>query len=175
MLDADERLTQAGRAELLACDPGAQTRAYSVPRKNFFCGRWIRGAGWWPDRLLRLFRTGAATIASSNDPRAVAAAVHERWEVDGAVAQLTEPIEHHSYPSVAAYRSKFARYTALEAAGMRSRASLMSLAVACMSVPLRIAWLLFVRGGVFDGWRGAYVSVGSACYPAVARWKAWRG
>jgi len=174
MLDADERLTPAGRAEMLACDPEPETLAYSVPRKNFFCGRWIRGAGWWPDRLLRLFRTGVATVTSSNDPGAGAAAVHERWEVDGAVAALTEPIEHHSYPSVDAYRRKFARYTALEAAGIRSRVSLASLAAAGMLVPVRMAWLLFVRGGVFDGWRGAYVSVGSACYSAVARWKAWR-
>jgi (heptosyl)LPS beta-1,4-glucosyltransferase len=172
MLDADERLTQAGRAELLACEPGAKTCAFSVPRKNFFCGRWIRGAGWWPDRLVRLFRTGAARIASPSG--SAGTAVHERWEVDGAVTQLVEPIEHYSYLSVAEYRTKFARYTALEALGRTGRASFGSLAAAGALMPLRAAWLLFVRGGVLDGWRGAYVSVGSACYPVAARWKAWK-
>ena len=172
MLDADERLTSAGRAELLACEASAQTRAYSVPRKNFFCGRWIRGAGWWPDRLVRLFQTGAARIASTGD--SFVTAVHERWDVDGAIAQLAEPIEHYSYSSVAAYRSKFARYTSLEAASLTSRVGFGSLAAAGMLVPLRAVWLLFVRGGALDGWRGAYVSIGSACYPAVATWKAWK-
>jgi hypothetical protein len=174
MLDADERLTQAGCDELRACEPSAETLAYSVARKNFFCGRWIRGAGWWPDRLVRLFRTGAARIASPSDSAVAAAAVHERWEVDGAVAQLIEPIEHYSYPSVGAYHSKFARYTSLEAASLKGHVGFVSVAAAGVLLPLRAAWLLFVRGGVLDGWRGAYISMGSACYPAVARWKAWK-
>jgi hypothetical protein len=172
MLDADERLTDGGCAELRGCNPSAETLAYSVPRKNFFCGRWIRGAGWWPDRLVRLFRTGAAKITSPSG--SAASAVHERWEVDGAIARLTEPIEHYSYSSVGSYRSKFARYTSLEAANQKGRISFASLAAAEALVPFRAAWLLIVRGGILDGWRGAYVSLGSACYPAVVKWKAWR-
>ncbi len=172
MLDADERLTQAGCAELLACDPSADTMAYSIARKNFFCGRWIRGAGWWPDRLVRLFRTGAARIAAPSG--SIEDAVHERWEVEGKVAQLSEPIDHYSYPGIKTYRSKFARYTALEAESLKGRVTLAALAAAGLMMPLRAAWLLIGRGGMLDGWRGAYVSIGSACYPAVAKWKAWR-
>ncbi len=171
MLDADERLTEGLRAELLACAPADETRAYSVARKNYFCGRWIRGAGWWPDRLVRLFRTGAATISKTTSESIPT--VHERWTIDGTVEQLTEPLEHYSYQSIASYKEKFSLYTSLESQATSARGSFASVIIETGLVPLRAVWLLFARRGILDGWQGAYVSLGSACYPAAAKWKAW--
>ena len=173
MLDADERLTPQLVTELLACRPRDETRAYSVARKNYFCGKWIRGAGWWPDRLVRMFRSGAATIAASAG--SADSAVHERWLVDGMIEPLSSPLEHFSYPDVAAYKQKFARYTSLEAKSLAGSVGALPALAAWALVPPRAVWLLVARGGLLDGWRGAYVSFGSACYPAVAKWKAWRG
>ena len=109
MLDADERLTPELRHEIIALEAPADVDAYSVARMNFFCGRWIRGAGWWPDRLLRLYRKGRATLESRNADSAHA--LHETWRVDGACLQLRAPLEHQSYATVDSYRSKFALYT----------------------------------------------------------------
>src|SRR4051794_35522132 len=58
-LDADERLTPAGRAEIRAVFAAnrAHPRAGSwFPRHNEFSGRRVRGGGWWPDYQLPLFR-----------------------------------------------------------------------------------------------------------------------
>jgi (heptosyl)LPS beta-1,4-glucosyltransferase len=172
MLDADECLTSELRDELTLLEPPADVDGYSVARRNFFCGRWIRGAGWWPDRLVRLFRNGHATIEARNG--ASPKSVHETWRVDGRCLRLGAPIEHRSYPTLQAYRRKFARYTALEANGMQGRVGIASAIVAWVIAPFRALWLLIGRRGIMDGWRGAYVSVGSALYPAVVTWKAWR-
>jgi hypothetical protein len=170
MLDADERLTTALRDEIAALDPPGDVDAYSVARMNVFCGRWIRGAGWWPDRLVRLFRTGRATVDSRN--AGTAQSVHETWRTAGQSAQLQAPLEHHSYPTIETYREKFARYTALEADGLRGRVGIGAMIAAWLMLPLRALWLLIGRRGLLDGWRGVYVCVASACYPAVILWKA---
>ena len=170
MLDADERLTDELRAEVAALAPPADVDGYSVARMNFFCGRWIRGGGWWPDRLVRLFRSGRATVESRN--AGSMQSLHETWHVSGRCAPLHAPLEHHSYPTLGSYREKFARYTALEAQGLRGRAGFGALIAAWLALPLKALWLLIGRRGVLDGWRGVYVCVASACYPAVVRWEA---
>lgn len=169
MLDADERLTASLAQELANTDPAPETVAYSIARRNYFCGRWIRSSGWWPDRRVRLFRTGKATLAArGNNPDA---GVHESWKPLGASAEMREPVDHLSYESIADYRRKFALYTSLEAHG--TQATLPAVAVALLLVPLRALWLLLIRGGVRDGWRGIYVSVASAVYPAAVVFKSW--
>ncbi len=164
MIDADERITPELAAELQRLDPLPAVMAYSVARRNWFCGRWIRSAGWWPDRLIRLFRTGQARIA--------AAAVHETWTPTGVSAQLRAPLDHYSYEDVAEYRRKFSRYTTLEA--QTQDCGLVGVVAAWLLMPLRAIWFLVRRGGVLDGWRGVYVSVASALYPAVVATKRWR-
>ena len=69
MIDADERLTAELRYELHALNPASSVAAYSVPRRNWFMRKWVRGAGWWPDRLVRLFRTGQARAVGHLSPQ----------------------------------------------------------------------------------------------------------
>ena len=56
---------------------------YRVPRKNYFCGRWIRHLGWYPDYTLRLFRRGRGRFRDRE--------VHEEVVVDGPVGTLADP------------------------------------------------------------------------------------
>ena len=164
MLDADERLSIALRDELDRVAPAEDVLAFSVARRNWFCGKWLRSAGWWPDRLVRLFRTGRASVSSADN-----ADVHETWTVHGHTDALSEPLEHFSYRNVNDYWRKFRRYTDLEAASQKP--SFTRAALAWASVPFQCGWLLLCRGGLMEGWRGMLVSVGSSLYPAVAATK----
>jgi glycosyltransferase involved in cell wall biosynthesis len=168
MLDADERISPDLRAALQRLRPGPDVGGYSMPRRNHFCGRWIRSAGWWPDRLVRLFRTGKARLVARGPS---SQGVHETWHPDGECRELAAPIEHYSYDSPAAYRRKFALYTDLEASG--ARGTLTAAVAAWLIVPARFAWYWLRRGGVFEGWRGAFVCAGNAAYPAVVATKSW--
>ena len=60
-LDADEEVSTSLAAEiqaLLGADESSK-KAYTLPRRNHFLGRWIRHGGYYPDRKLRLFPRGA--------------------------------------------------------------------------------------------------------------------
>ncbi|MFZ7110782.1 MAG: glycosyltransferase family 2 protein, partial [Desulfatiglandales bacterium] len=89
-VDADERVTASLRAEIeeIIRDPAA-LNGYQIPRKNFFCGRWIRYGGWSPDYTLRLFRKGRGNFEER--------AVHERLTVEGPVGRLASPLLHYTY------------------------------------------------------------------------------
>ncbi len=87
VLDADERIppeTARVITGVMARDEGPA--GYSFPRRNYFQGRWIRHAGWWPDRVVRLFRRDRGRMTEAK--------VHEAVVVDGPVAPLDAPIDH---------------------------------------------------------------------------------
>ena len=173
MLDADERLDEQLRAALSAADPERDgVDGYRVRRLTRFCGTPIHALGWSNERLLRIFRTDRATIV----PHPVAgggAALHERWEVRGRVADLAGTLIHDSYPDRDSYQRKFARYTSLEAEGVEGTSVALVLS-ALLAIP-RFLWFLGPRGGLRAGWRGAYLAFWSALYPVVVQQKALRG
>lgn len=168
MLDADERLSRELAAELGSLQAVEGVVAFSVSRRNWFCGKWIRGCGWWPDRLVRLFRTGRAELQSH--AAASTAALHERWQPLGECEPLRSPLDHFTYPSIEAYRRKFQLYTTLEA--QARTASFGLLVSAWLTMPLRALWLFFIKGGMFDGWRGLFIATASAIYPVAVAAKA---
>jgi glycosyltransferase involved in cell wall biosynthesis len=88
VLDADERIPPATAEVIQAVinNPGSREAGFSFPRKNYFQGRWIKHAGWWPDRIIRLFRMKSGRMTK--------ATVHEAVEIDGLVGALDVPIEH---------------------------------------------------------------------------------
>lgn len=166
MLDADELLSD----ELAAALAGDLSRAdgYRVRRITMLAGRAVRAAGWSSERLVRAFRVDRARVV----PNSVggAADLHERWIVDGSIADLPGMIVHDSYPSVASYRERFARYTRIEAAALRP--SPFATAVALAKLPLRLAWFWLRYAAWRDGWRGAFVAWYSALYPLAVQWRA---
>lgn len=171
MLDADEALDGTARDALASVQPEPDVAGFSIARTTFFCGRPMRYGPWGADAPLRCFRTARATLFAR--PAAGGAAeLHERWTVAGRVLPLGGALAHHSYPTLASYCAKFGRYTALEAGGVPG--SFAAFARALGAGLLRVPWYLGPKGGFRDGWRGAFVSVASAFYPVVVRWKALR-
>lgn len=172
MLDADELPDAVLCRAILAARPGTDAghaiAGYNVRRVTMLCGRPVHTAGWSNERLLRLFRTDRARVAANE----VGADLHERWLVDGPIGDLPGAIVHDSYPTLASYRTKFDRYTTVEAAALppSRRAYLRALAV----LPLRFVWSIVRYGGWRDGWRGTFVAWESARYRVVVRAKALR-
>lgn len=171
MLDTDEALDGALAAAVLGAPDEPQVAGYVVRRTTRLCGKPVRGCGWGEEPLLRLARTARARI-EAHPASGGSAELHERLEVDGERRELAGVLEHDSYPTLASYREKFARYTSLEAAG-RSATTATLVATAARAL-VRAPWLYLARGGVRDGWRGLFVAVASAAYPVAATWKARR-
>lgn len=167
MIDADERPDRILRESITAARGDAD--GYAVSRTTYYCGKPMRI--WSGERLLRLFRTDRVRLLAQ--PAAGGAAqLHERWICEGPVETLAGTLQHYSYADASSYREKYARYTSLEAGGIRGNR--VAALVQLLLVPLRFAHMLAVRGAVLDGVPGWTVAWYSALYPAVVQWKALR-
>ena len=106
IVDADERvsgdLAEEIQARLAKGALGVHA-GYDVPRRNYFFGRWLRWAGAYPDRQIRLIRRGAARY---ND-----LALHEHLLVDGEVGHLSGYLVHEAARTVAERLAKVNRHT----------------------------------------------------------------
>lgn len=114
-VDSDEVVSDGLRNELekLKLD---KTCVYSVPRHNYFQGKWIKGCGWFPDRVFRLYNKETTTFTESF--------VHERIKTDGLKEiSLKHPLKHYSYDTIADFLTKMQSYTQLFADENRGKRS----------------------------------------------------
>ncbi len=106
-IDSDEVMTESLQQEILSLtlDPHC---AYSMWRKNYYRGRHIRGCGWYPDRVVRLYHRSATRFCN--------AMVHESVITTGLkVIPLSFPIIHYPYHCVSSFLQKMDLYTDLYA------------------------------------------------------------
>lgn len=102
-IDADERVTPQLREEIRAAIQAQAFDAYTINRRSSYCGQYMAHSGWYPDRLLRLFRRGCGRFSG--------ALVHEALEVKGPVGQLEGELLHESYENFEAVLEKMNRYS----------------------------------------------------------------
>lgn len=89
VLDADERLTVEAKADVIQIlNNDSSSDAYSLPRKSIFHGRWIKRCGWWPDRVVRVFR---------KDMGRYHGITHGQWITTGSLKKLDSSLEHYSF------------------------------------------------------------------------------
>jgi len=107
-IDADEQVTPELKDEiLLVLQNGSPYAGFRIPRKNFFCGQWIRHGGWYPNYQLRLYRKELGRFAQRE--------VHEQVIVNGKVGTLKASLKHFTYDSVSDYLKRMDRYSDLSA------------------------------------------------------------
>ena len=153
VLDADERIPQetADAIRAVISNPGMKEAGFSFPRKNFFQGRWIKHAGWWPDRIIRLFRKESGRMTE--------AAVHEAVEVDGIVGALDVPIEHFTESRLSKILQKIDRYSSLGAQEAFKEGKRSSTGSAFLRAFFTFFQDYFLRGGFLDGMPGLTLAV----------------
>lgn len=151
-LDADERMTPELAVEIKkALSGGERVEAFSVPRKAFFLGKWIRHCGWYPGYVTRLFRRGRARF--SDKP------VHEGLVVEGQTGRLRHPLLHYTDPDLTHYLAKFNSYTDLAAGELFARGR----RPGALDPVARPLWFFLrsylLRLGFLDGTEGLILSV----------------
>lgn len=152
VLDADERVSDDAQQEIIkVIATAAPNVAYSLPRRNYFCGRWIKHMGWWPDGVVRLFRKGAARMSDR--------LVHEALEVDGPVGELSQPLIHYTNRSLSQTLSKINRYSSAGAEQLYSKGIKASAIKAFARASWAFAHNYFIRGGFLDGGEGLILAV----------------
>jgi len=153
VLDADERVPPETAAVIKKIVSSEETSAagFSFPRKNIFQGRWIKHAGWWPDRVLRLFKKGAGEMTK--------AAVHEAVEVQGAIGKLNVPLEHYTESDLGRILQKIDKYSTLGAREAFAAGKRSSPQGAYFRAVFTFMQDYFLRGGFLDGQQGLTLAV----------------
>ncbi len=153
VLDADERIPEETAIIIkdVVTNPDIAEAGFSFPRKNYFQERWIKHAGWWPDRIIRLFRKESGRMTE--------AAVHEAVKVDGLVGDLDTPIEHFTESRLSKILQKIDRYSTLGAEEAFKEGKRSSTGAAFLRAFFTFFQDYFLRGGVLDGMPGLTLAV----------------
>lgn len=165
-IDADEEITGELRSELeqfKKSNPGYN--AYSVARRAFFLGKWIKHSGWYPSRVVRLFNKNFARFNNKS--------VHEALDVKGGIGLLQNDLNHFTDPTIEHYFSKFNTYTSLAAKDLFERGKKVS-AGDFLIRPVFLFFKMYIfRLGFLDGVHGLILALFSSAYVFTKYAKLW--
>lgn len=164
-IDADERVPETLAAEIQTVLQNPEADAYTVARLSCFAGRWIRHSGWWPDRLVRLFRRGAGHF---KDVR-----VHESVVVQGHVSDLRGHLLHYPYDSLETLITKTNHYSTAAALSLYERGKQIHIAGIVVKALWTFIRIYILRRGFLDG-RAGFILAGVAASGSFFRYsKLW--
>jgi glycosyltransferase involved in cell wall biosynthesis len=173
-VDADEVVPPALAEEITRRIARAEADGFYLNMQYYFLGRPIRHCGYCECWNLRLFRhrlgrfervpAVPGSMAGDNE-------AHEHVQLNGRATRLRHVLEHHAYPTIAAWVAKHDRYAAWEAenhehflrdpipagigAGKRTKRALKKF---YLRLPLRPVWRFLyayvLRLGFLDGRSG---------------------
>lgn len=151
-LDADERVSEELREEILQLKSSEQEcSAFSMPRRAFYLGRWIRHSGWYPDRKIRLFRKEKARWEGEY--------VHEALVVAGEVRKLHGDLHHFTYDNIRDHIERINTFSDLGAHKLYAQKKKCRWYQLAINPSLLFLKSYFWRGGFLDGFAGFVISV----------------
>lgn len=152
-LDSDEVLSSTLIDEIHQCTLDTTT-VYAISRHNTYNGRFIKGCGWYPDYVKRLFHRQHTRF---ND-----ALVHESVQLKGLKEQrLKGHIKHYSYSCTQDFLQKMQRYSDLYASEHKGKKT-SSLTKAVGHAAFSFFKSYFLQRGMFCGKEGFIISVYNA-------------
>ena len=153
-LDSDERCTEAAEKEILdIINSEDSLDAYYVPRRNYFMGKWIRHAGFYPDyRQPQLFRKSALIFKPD--------VVHERYEVisEKPCGYFKAHIYQIPFKNLEELLHKGNRYSTLGAEKLRASGRKSGMITALAHGLWAAFTLYFLKLGCLDGWAGFIIA-----------------
>lgn len=171
-LDADEEVSAELATEIRETLREARSGVtsgrdgYTMPRKNYFLGHWIRHGGFYPDRKLRLVRRELAVFEDRM--------VHEDMKIEGRIGELHGPLLHYAYPTYSGYIDHMNRYSTLGAemavAKGKGGYSFFNMFVRPWAT---FVYNYFFRLGFLDGREGLMLHVSHAAYVTWKYAKVW--
>ncbi len=165
-IDADEEITPQLKQELLFWKKSEpDSKAYSVPRKAFFLGKWMKHSGWYPGRVTRLFNKNFAHFSTRN--------VHEHLIVDGPTGRLKNDLNHYTDENIRHYFNKFNLYTTLAADELISNRKKFRMSDIMVRPFFHFFKMYIIRRGFLDGIQGLMLAVFSSLYVFTKYSKLW--
>ena len=154
-IDSDEWISEASAKEIIHTIQHTKNTVFLMPRRNQYCGKWIRFGDVGKDTVIRLFKRGTAHFSDD--------IVHEKLIIDQqSLGKLKLPLLHNSYLSIEILMQRMNWYTTLSAQSRFSRGKRTSLTKAIFAGFWAFLRSYFFRYGFCDGKMGFIVAVSSA-------------
>jgi len=156
-LDADEEITEELQIEILSTiKKNENNYIYSVNRKTFFNGKWIKYGGWCPDYVSRLFKVETAKWNESN--------VHESLiPKDGSLPnKLNSSLNHFSFPTFMSQINTNIRYAKLGAKTLIETSNKPSIAKVVLKPLGKFIECYFIKKGFLDGKEGFFIAINAS-------------
>jgi glycosyltransferase involved in cell wall biosynthesis len=164
-VDADERVTPELAQAIRTAIETNDADGYEMPRRSTFCGREMRHSGWFPDRVLRLFRRGKARFSDD--------LVHERVICDGKVARLKAPLLHYPVTRLEDAIRRMDGYSTLGAEKIVASGKPVSFFTGIAHGVFAFLRIYVLRLGFLDGTAGFLLAVANAEGTYYRYMKAW--
>lgn len=157
-IDTDEVVTPELASSIQhAIEQGREKQVFQVKRLSWFFGRFIRHSGWYPDKVVRLYRR--------DDYGYDDALVHEKVHFPGAsVETLGGDLLHYTATNFPDYMAKSVRYAEDWAEGRARRGKKASLFSACTHSAGAFVRKYLLQRGFLDGRHGFLLAVTTAIY-----------
>ena len=154
-IDADERVTPELKEEILAVISSKNAATcYAIPRSSWYCGRFMKHSGWYPDYVDRLFKRGTAKFSDH--------LVHERLLPDGPVAKLENHFLHYSFRDFSQVLKKVDAYSTASAEQAYLKGKRSSVGKAIGHGLWAFFRTYFLRRGFLDGSQGLALAISNA-------------
>ena len=157
-IDADERVSIELADEIAGWKRAGSgnASAWSMPRRVFYLGKWIKHSGWYPDRKLRLYDRRLCRWEGDF--------VHEWVKLNGEPGVLRGDLLHFPYEDWNDHLKRIDRYTQLAAEAARHDGMGGSVFKLLLAPPLTFIKAFILRAGFLDGWRGLAIAYMGARY-----------
>ncbi|MCG8529276.1 MAG: glycosyltransferase family 2 protein [Desulfovibrionales bacterium] len=120
--------------------------AFMPCRKNWYYDRFMKHSGWYPDRLIRIFKPAQLTVTQSGS--------HESFKALGKTKNIDADILHYPYESFAHHLEKINLYAQEGADDLKAKGKKGGLATALCHAFARFAKIYIIKLGMLDGKAG---------------------
>ncbi len=160
-LDQDEYLSDELAANIRAAVTSSATAeddlaGYWMPRSSYYFDRFMRHSGWYPDRLLRLFRPARMEVHVSG--------AHYSFRPLGGTGRLGGDIIHYPYRNFREHLDKINSYAQQGAEALKAKGRPGGVLAGTLHGLARFAKLYLLKLGVLDGRAGFINAVHGAFY-----------
>lgn len=153
-IDSDEWIDDLLREEIVTTIKSTSDNVFDLPRRNQYCGQWMRFGDVGHDRVIRLFKRGEALFSKD--------VVHERIISTHTIKKLNTALMHRAYPNISTLLQRMDKYSTLSAELRFSQGKKTSFLKAIFSGVFSFLKAYVFRLGFLDGKMGFIVAATSA-------------
>jgi len=149
--DSDEICPPELRDEIIQEMKNPRYAGYTIQRRSYFFGRWIKYSGWQKDRPTRLFHRDRG--------RFIIRQVHPMVELDGPVGHFKNPLLHYPYENLESWMERFHRYARWSAHNASERGDKPTLVNLSLRPLARFLRAYILKRGFLDGKQGFIIAM----------------